>query len=72
MLRHAELSLEDKCMTAGGINSFHCGLCKVALTSLRMLKERERKRERERERREGGGREGEATDPGREKRRDKT
>ena len=63
-LRHAELSLEDKCMTAGGINSVHCGLCKVALTSLCMLKERER---REEKRREGGGREGEATDPGREK-----
>ena len=49
-LRHAELSLEDKCMTAGGINSVHCGLCKVALTSLRMLKEREREKERKRER----------------------
>ena len=62
-LRHAKLNREDKCMTAGGINSVHCGLCKAALTSLCMLKERER----ERERREGGGREGEATDPGREK-----
>ena len=35
------------------------------LTSQRMLKERER--EKERERAEGGGREGEATDPGRER-----
>ena len=54
MLRHAELNREDKCMTAGEINSVHCGLCKVALTSLCMLKEREREREkRERERERG-------------------
>ena len=52
-------------MTAGGIKSVHCGLCKVALTSFMHAQ-----RERERERREGGGREGEVTDPGREKRQD--